>query len=111
MRIVLVLCIACTASCALPKVAIGGRVSTATAGGDAGARRTIHSALWIAMSYAPRADRAEPAPPDATEHAAFEREIVPCAIDVACAWEREATYEASWGRAAGAPPLDPESEM
>jgi hypothetical protein len=104
------LCGLCALGCGLPKVALGGRVSFGAAREvDAAERRTVRSALWLALSYSAQtredAPRLEP-----RERGVLDDEIAPCAIDVACAWEREAAYEASWGRAAIAPPLDQERE-
>jgi hypothetical protein len=82
--------------CALPKVALGGRVSLGrTSTGEGAGRATVRSALWIAMVYAASTT---PEPPPAPDHAAplllSERSTEPCSIDIACAWEREAAYQA-----------------
>jgi len=82
--------------CALPKVALGGRVSLGRASiGEGAGRATVRSALWIAMVYAARNT---PEPPRAPDHPAplllSERAPEPCAIEIACAWERDAAYQA-----------------
>lgn len=90
--------------CALPNVALGGRVSLGRTTGEPGAARaTVRSALWIAMVYAAGAPEA-PRPPDyAAPRLLSERTPEPCAIDIACAWERDAAYQA-WIEEQGAPP-------
>jgi hypothetical protein len=82
--------------CALPNVALGGRVSLGrTSAGEGAGRATVRSALWIAMVYA---GSNTPEPPPTPDHAAplwlSEAAPAPCAIDIACAWEREAAYQA-----------------
>jgi hypothetical protein len=97
MQVMLALCASCALGCALPKVALGGRVSLGETGGEL-ERRTVHSALWVAVSYSARTRADEVARERPSLADTFEEQAVPCAIDVACAWEREAAYEASWGR-------------
>jgi hypothetical protein len=83
--------------CALPKVALGGRVSLGRASAaGAASRATMRSALWVAIVYA--ASDAPEAPRELDRRAAplfAERAPESCAIDIACAWEREAAY-AAW---------------
>ena len=97
MRIILAWLALTGLGCALPKVALGGRVSLGQSStGEPGATRsTMRSALWIAVVYAARAAPAERAPDQVAARLFAERAPEPCAIDVACAWEREATYQ-SW---------------
>jgi len=82
--------------CALPKVALGGSVSLGHASaGEAASRATVRSALWVAMIYAASSARQAPREPDRiAAQMLAEHTPEPCAIDVACAWEREAAYEA-----------------
>lgn len=112
MQIVLALCASCALGCALPSVALGGSVSFGETTGHSGElhdRTTVRSALWVALSYSARARAEELERERAAPGEAVDVEAIPCAIDVACAWEREAAHEASWGRAA-VPPLEQEGE-
>lgn len=88
--------------CALPRVALGGRVSIASARASEAARSRVHSALWLALVYSARDADGERERPDARTppERVLEESRTPCAIEVACAWEREAAYEALWARAA-----------
>lgn len=97
MRIILAWLALTGLGCALPKVALGGRVALGhSSTGEPGASRsTVRSALWIAIVYAAQAAPAERPQGPAAAQPFAEREPEPCAIDVACAWEREATYQ-SW---------------
>jgi hypothetical protein len=110
MKVILVLCGACALGCGLPKVALGGRVSFGAARElDSAERRSVRSALWLTMSYSARTGE-DDRPLEPRRPGVLADEIMPCAIEVACAWEREAAYEASWGSAASAPQLDQEGE-
>jgi hypothetical protein len=82
--------------CALPKVALGGSVSLGRArAGDGASRATVRSALWVAMVYAASSAPETPRRTDQiTTLMLAERAPEPCAIDIACAWERGAAYDA-----------------
>lgn len=88
--------------CALPKVALGGRVSIASTRASEAARSRVHSALWLALVYSAHgaAEERERAFASTPRERVLEESPTPCAIEVACAWEREAAYEALWARAA-----------
>ena len=112
MQIVLALCASCALGCALPSVALGGSVSfgETRGSGELAERKTVRSALWVAVSYSARTQAEESAHERAATADAIDHEAIPCAFDVACSWEREAAYEASWGRAAIAPQPAEEGE-
>jgi hypothetical protein len=110
MKVILALCGACALGCGLPKVALGGSVSLGAArGADAADRQTVRSALWLAMIYSAQA-RADERSLEPRARGVLDDEVAPCAIEIACTWEREAAYEASWGRSAALPQLDQEGE-
>lgn len=111
MQIMLALCASCALGCALPSVALGGSVSfgETRGSGELAERKTVRSALWVAVSYSAQMQAEQIARERAAPVDAIDQEAIPCAFDVACSWEREAAYEASWGRAA-ALPLEQEGE-